>query len=129
MYEIILTNSKIILQLPVKPRSAKACSTWIKVHCRSQKSIYPGEMLLEEFLKPMVISQYRLAKDISVPVMCIDKICNGRSCMSADTALLRAAISEPLSNSGPASKPVTIPNVSKWICPSGLKNRLRRWNG
>ncbi|MBI5896547.1 MAG: HigA family addiction module antidote protein, partial [Desulfobacterales bacterium] len=49
--------------------------------------IHPGEILLEEFMKPMGISKYRLAKDISVPTMRIGKICNGRSGISADTAL------------------------------------------
>jgi len=49
--------------------------------------IHPGEILLEEFLKPMGISQYRLAKDINVPAMRINKICLGRTGISADTAL------------------------------------------
>jgi len=49
--------------------------------------IHPGEILLEEFLKPMGISQYRLAKDINVPAMRINKICHERSGISADTAL------------------------------------------
>ena len=49
--------------------------------------IHPGEILLEEFLKPMGISQYRLAKDISVLAMRISKICNCKSGVSADTAL------------------------------------------
>jgi addiction module HigA family antidote len=49
--------------------------------------IHPGEVLLEEFLKPIGISQYRLAKDISVPAMRISKICNGKSGISAYTAL------------------------------------------
>jgi addiction module HigA family antidote len=49
--------------------------------------IHPGEILLEEFLKPLGISQYRLAKDISVPSMRISKICNEQSGISADTAL------------------------------------------
>jgi addiction module HigA family antidote len=48
---------------------------------------HPGEILLEEFLKPMGISQYRLAKDINVPAMRISKICNQRSGISADTAI------------------------------------------
>lgn len=47
----------------------------------------PGEILLEEFLKPMGISQYRLAQDISVPAMRINKICRGERGISADTAL------------------------------------------
>lgn len=49
--------------------------------------IHPGEILLEEFLKPMGISQYRLAKDMSVPAMRISKICNRQSGISTDTAL------------------------------------------
>jgi addiction module HigA family antidote len=49
--------------------------------------IHPGEILFEEFLKPLGISQYRLAKDISVPAMRISKICHGQSSISADTAL------------------------------------------
>ena len=48
---------------------------------------HPGEILLEEFLKPMGISQYRLAQDINVPVMRINKICRGERGISADTAL------------------------------------------
>jgi len=49
--------------------------------------IHPGEILLEEFLKPMGISQYRLAKDINVPAMRINKICKKNAGISADTAL------------------------------------------
>ena len=48
---------------------------------------HPGEILLEELLKPMGISQYRLAKDIGVPVMRINKIVRGERGISADTAL------------------------------------------
>src|SRR5947207_14079275 len=49
--------------------------------------IHPGEILLEEFLKPMNISQYRLAKDISVPARRINEIVQGKRAISADTAL------------------------------------------
>ncbi len=48
---------------------------------------HPGEILLEEFLKPMGISQYRLSKDIGVPAMRINKIVRGERGISADTAL------------------------------------------
>jgi addiction module HigA family antidote len=48
---------------------------------------HPGEILEEEFLKPMGISQYRLAKDIGVPAMRINKIVRGERGISADTAL------------------------------------------
>lgn len=49
--------------------------------------IHPGEVLLEEFLKPLEISQYRLAKDISVPPRRINEIVHGQRGISADTAL------------------------------------------
>ncbi|MGH9753381.1 MAG: HigA family addiction module antitoxin [Blastocatellia bacterium] len=49
--------------------------------------IHPGEILLEEFLKPMNISQYQLAKDISVPARRINEIVLGKRSISADTAL------------------------------------------
>ena len=49
--------------------------------------IHPGEILLEEFLKPMGISQYRLAKDISVPARRINEIVHGTRSLTANTAL------------------------------------------
>jgi addiction module HigA family antidote len=49
--------------------------------------IHPGEILMEEFLKPMEISQYRLAKDISVPPRRINEIVHGKRAISPDTAL------------------------------------------
>lgn len=49
--------------------------------------IHPGEILLEEFLNPMGISQYRVAKDISVPARRINEIVHGKRAISADTAL------------------------------------------
>lgn len=49
--------------------------------------VHPGEMLLEEFLKPMGISQYRLAKEIGVPQRRISEIVHGRRSVTADTDL------------------------------------------
>ncbi len=49
--------------------------------------IHPGEILVEEFLNPMAISQYRLAKDISVAPRRINEIVHGLRAVSADTAL------------------------------------------
>ena len=49
--------------------------------------IHPGEILLHEFLEPMGISQYRLAKNISVPQRRISEIVQGKRRVSADTAL------------------------------------------
>jgi antitoxin HigA-1 len=50
-------------------------------------NITPGEILAEEFLKPMAITQYRLAKDIGVPPRRINEIVNGQRSITADTAL------------------------------------------
>ena len=49
--------------------------------------VHPGEVLLEEFLEPMGLSQYRLAKDIHVPPRRINEIVHGTRGVSADTAL------------------------------------------
>ena len=49
--------------------------------------IHPGEILLEEFLKPMGISQYRLAQEISVPPRRINEIIHCVRAITADTAL------------------------------------------
>ena len=54
---------------------------------KKMQPIHPGEILLEEFLKPLNISQYRLAKDISVPARRINEIIHGKRSISADTAL------------------------------------------
>ena len=50
-------------------------------------NITPGEILDEEFLKPMAITQYRLAKDIGVPPRRINEIVKGQRAITADTAL------------------------------------------
>jgi addiction module HigA family antidote len=50
-------------------------------------NIHPGEVLQEEFIKPLSLTQYRLAKDIRVPVTRIAEICRGRRSITADTAL------------------------------------------
>lgn len=50
-------------------------------------AIHPGEILLEEFLKPMGISQYRLAKDINVSARRINEIVHKARAISANTAL------------------------------------------
>lgn len=49
--------------------------------------IHPGEILIKEFLEPLGISQYRLAKDIGVTSRRINEIAHGRRAISADTAL------------------------------------------
>ena len=51
------------------------------------KNIHPGEILLEEFLKPLEISAYRLSKDTFIPQTRISEIIKGRRRITADTAL------------------------------------------
>ncbi|MBM3342423.1 MAG: HigA family addiction module antidote protein [Betaproteobacteria bacterium] len=54
---------------------------------RKLKPVTPGELLLEEFLKPMGITQYRLAKEIAVPAQRIGEIVAGKRTITADTDL------------------------------------------
>ena len=49
--------------------------------------VHPGEILLEEFLTPLAVSQYKLAKEIGVPARRINEIVHGQRRISADTAL------------------------------------------
>ena len=54
---------------------------------RKLKPVTPGEILLEEFLRPMGISQYRLAKEIGVPAQRVGDIVAGKRAVTADTDL------------------------------------------
>jgi addiction module HigA family antidote len=54
-------------------------------------NIHPGEILLEEFLKPMDISAYRLSKEIGIPQTRISQIIKGKRRITADTALRLSA--------------------------------------
>ncbi len=49
--------------------------------------IHPGEVLLEDFMKPLGLTQYRVAKDIGVPALRISQIVRGQRSITADTAL------------------------------------------
>jgi antitoxin HigA-1 len=49
--------------------------------------VHPGEVLLEDFMKPLGLSQYRLAKDIGVTPIRISQIVNGKRAVTADTAM------------------------------------------
>ncbi|MBG6213074.1 MAG: HigA family addiction module antidote protein [Cryobacterium sp.] len=53
----------------------------------AHEPIHPGEILLEEFLKPLEVSQYRLAHQINVPPRRINEIVHGKRAISPDTAL------------------------------------------
>ena len=54
---------------------------------RDLPPVHPGEILLEDFLNPMGITRYRLAKSIGVPQRRIDEICVGKRAITADTAM------------------------------------------
>jgi len=49
--------------------------------------VHPGEVLLEDFMKPLGLSQYRLAQDLGVPPLRINQIVHGKRSVTADTAL------------------------------------------
>jgi len=57
------------------------------MHNKKIPPVHPGEILLEEFLNAMKISQYRLAKDINVPARRINEIVHGKRSITANTAL------------------------------------------
>ncbi len=63
-------------------------STTIEEHMAKKLApVHPGEILLEDFLKPLGVSQYRLAKSLSVPPRRINEIVLGKRGVTADTAL------------------------------------------
>ena len=98
--------------------------------------IHPGEVLLTEFLEPLGLSQYRLAKDLKVPARRINEIVHGDRAVSADTALrlarffgtsdrfwlnLQAAYDLPATvwvHDWSATFPSTKPRVSLGECPT-----------
>ena len=49
--------------------------------------VHPGEVLWEDFMKPLGLSQYRVAKDIGVPAIRISQIVHGKRAVTADTAM------------------------------------------
>jgi addiction module HigA family antidote len=54
---------------------------------KAMRPAHPGEILMKEFLEPMGITQYRLAKDISVPPRRINEIVHGKRAIATDTSL------------------------------------------
>jgi len=54
---------------------------------RKLSPVHPGDVLLEEFLKPLGLTQYRIAKDVNVPPRRINEIVHGKRAITADTAL------------------------------------------
>lgn len=50
-------------------------------------AVHPGDVLLKDFIEPLGLTRYRVAKEINVPQRRVDEICSGKRAMSADTAL------------------------------------------
>jgi addiction module HigA family antidote len=67
--------------------ATKIASRQVKSRVKRVDSVTPGELLLEEFLVPMGISKYRLAKEINVPAQRIGDIVMGKRSITADTDL------------------------------------------
>ncbi len=65
------------------------------------KPVSPGEMLAEEFLRPLGMSNYRLAKEISVPAQRIGEILAGRRAITADTEIAKASLGKTLAKIKP----------------------------
>ena len=61
--------------------------SWIIIKMKKMEPIHPGEILLEDFMKPLGLSQYRVAKDIGVPPRLINEIVHRKRAVTADTAL------------------------------------------
>jgi addiction module HigA family antidote len=59
---------------------------------KNRKPTHPGEILLEEFLNPMRISQIELAKKMGVPVQRVNTLINGKRDMTAETAILLSRV-------------------------------------
>jgi addiction module HigA family antidote len=57
-----------------------------------RKPIHPGEVLLEEFLKPLGMSQVELASKMGVPIQRVNTLINGKRDVSAETAILLARV-------------------------------------
>jgi addiction module HigA family antidote len=67
--------------------ATKVASRQVKARVKRLDSVTPGELLLEEFMIPMGVTAYRLAKEINVPAQRIGEIVKGRRSITADTDL------------------------------------------
>ncbi len=59
---------------------------------KNRKPIHPGEILLEEFLQPLEMSQLELAKKMGVPIQRVNTLINGKRDMTAETAILLSRV-------------------------------------
>jgi addiction module HigA family antidote len=86
--------------------------------------VHPGEILTEDFLVPLGISQYRLAKDISVPPRPINEIVHGKRSITADTALRLARHFGTSESSGSTFRPITTWRWRKTASGTGWRKKL-----
>ena len=90
-------------------------------------NITPGEILDEEFLKPMGITQYRLAKDIGVPPRRINEIVNGQRSITADTALRLGRYFRMSPEFWLNCNPITTWNRNRNIWRAGSTRKSKCW--
>ena len=67
---------------------------------KNRKPSHPGEILLEEFLKPLEMSQVELAEKMGVPIQRVNTLINGKRAMTAETALLLSRVLKTTSEFG-----------------------------
>ena len=96
---------------------------------RTVAPVSPGEMLEEEFLKPLGLTKYRLAKDIGVPPQRIGDIVAGKRAISADTDLVCAVTSGSVTDGGSAVRPTTTRQSREkpWVKPSHAFLAVNCW--
>lgn len=80
-----MTNGELLFYGQVE--SQKKLQLLIIIKMKRLSNIHPGEVLLEEFLLPLDISAYRLAKDLGIPQTRISQILHGKRRITADTAV------------------------------------------
>ncbi len=73
--------------MPTTLRSSTTTDGTVRTARPSLAPVHPGEVLMEEFMVPHGLSQYRVARDLSVPPRRINELVHGKRAVSADTAL------------------------------------------
>lgn len=91
--------------------------------------VHPGAILMEEFLEPMHISQYRLAKDINVPARRINEIIKGKRAITVDTALRLALFFNMSSSFWLGLQKDYELDVAKTELAKKIKREVHPWRG
>src|SRR5262245_7714128 len=106
-------------------------STEVKIMRRRNliKPVHPGTILLEEFLDPMGISQYRIAKDINVPARRINEIIKGKRAITIDTALRLALFFDMSSSFWLGLQKDYELDIAKIKLARQIKKEVHPWHG